>query len=315
MIIQDDKKLIEAEFNNEQEIEDVVIANAEYFFGSSSIFLSKKLIRTRDKFGTIPDGFAVDLASRNWYIVEVELVHHSVWSHIAPQVAKQMVAVATPESRQMLEEIIVGMYTTSEDVREKFQEEKIKEIDIRKVLGEIIAKPPIIGMPIDRISQDLKEWAETLKNDVRLWLVRKYVEFDSPDNIAYEIPEEYRPILDTTNEKKKPKSGMAYYDVSLADLLDAGYLSVGEELIMAYKPRGGEQRKYRAAITADGSMSVLEKKFKSPSYAALLGMQDAGSKRRTVNGWTSWKTKNGQWLAELRTDYLTQKEKEAEQDN
>lgn len=54
----------------------------------------------------------------------------------------------------------------------------------------------------------------------------------SPENIAYEIPEECRPILDTIEEKEKPKSGIVYYDVSLADLLDAGLLTVGDELVM-----------------------------------------------------------------------------------
>lgn len=313
MIIQGDKKFIEAEFENEQEIEDVIIDNSEYFFGSSSIFLPKKLIKTREGFGTIPDGFAIDLASRTWYVVEVELGHHSVWSHIAPQVAKQMIAVASPETRQIIEEIVIQMFTESEDVKEKFKEEKIKEIDIRKVIGEILRKPPVIGMPINRISPDLKEWARTLRNDVRLWLVRKYIEFGVPENVAYEIPEEYRPVLDTTEEKVKPKSGIAYYDVSLADLLEAGLLSVGDELMMNYKPRGGNKKKYKAAVTEDGSMIVLDKKFKSPSYAALLGIQDAGSDRKTVNGWTSWKNKNGKLLANLRLDYLKQKENEAEQ--
>ena len=313
MIILGEKKFIEAEFENEQEIEDVVIENAEYFFGSSSIFLSKKLLKTLDGFGTIPDGFSIDLASRSWYVVEVELVHHSVWSHIAPQIAKQMIAVATPESRQILEEIVIQMFNESEDVKEKFKEGKIKEIDIRKVLGEILSKPPVIGMPINRISQDLKEWAGTLRNDVKLWLVRKHIEFGSPENVAYEIPEEYRPVLDTTEEKEKPKSGIAYYDVSLADLLEAGLLRVGDELVMTYKPRGGNQKKYKAVITEDGSMNVLGKKFKSPSYAALLGIKDAGSHRKTVNGWTSWKNKNEKLLADLRSAYLNQKEHEAEQ--
>ena len=311
MIILGEKKFIEAEFENEQEIEDVVIQNTEYFFGSSSIFIPKKLIKTKDGFGTIPDGFAIDLASRSWYVVEVELVQHSVWSHIAPQIAKQMIAVVTPESRQILEEIVIQMFNESEDVKEKIKEGKIKEIDIRKVLGEILSKPPVIGMPINRISQDLREWAATLRNDVRLWLVRKHIEFGAPENIAYEIPEEYRPVLDTTEEKEKPISGITYYDVSLADLLDAGLINVGDELVMTYKPRGGNQKKYKAIITEDGSMVVLDKKFKSPSYAALLGIQDAGSARKTVNGWTSWKDRNGEFLADLRSTYLNQKENEA----
>ena len=312
MIILNEKKFIEAEFDNEQEIEDVVIENVEYFFGSSSIFIPKKLIRTRDGFGTVPDGFSIDLASRSWYVVEVELAHHSVWSHIAPQVSKQIIAVTTPESRQILEDIVIQIFNESDDVKEKFREEKIREIDIRRVLGEILSRSPIIGIPIDRISQDLKEWATTLRNDVRLWLVRKFIEFGAPEIVAYEIPEEYRPILDTTEEKSKPKSGIAYYDVSLADLLDAGLLTVNEELVMTYKPRGGDQKEYKAVITEEGSMEVLGRKFKSPTYAALLGIQDAGSDRKTVNGWTSWRNKDGKLLADLRAEYLRLKENEAE---
>lgn len=223
-----------------------------------------------------------------------------------------MIAVATPESRQILEEIVIQMFTQSEDVKDKFKEENIKEINIRKVLGEILSKPPVIGMPIDRISQDLKDWAGTLKNDVRLWLVKKYIEFGVPENIAYEIPEEYRPVLDTTEDKEKTKSGIAYYDVSLADLLEAGLLREGEELEMNYKPRGGNQKKYTAVITHDGSMVVLDKKFKSPSYAAVLGIQDTGSDRKTANGWKCWKNQKGKLLADLRSEYLKQKETEAE---
>lgn len=312
MIITGQQRFIEAEFDNEQEIEDVVVANSEYFFGSSSIFIPKKLIKTKDGFGTIPDGFAIDLATRAWYVVEAELVHHSVWSHIAPQVAKQMIAVGTVESRQILEEIVVQMYSDDDELKESFKSEGIKEIDVRKVVGQILRSPPIVGMPIDKISQDLREWAATLKNDVRLWLVKKYVEFGFPENVAYEIPEEYKPVLDTTEGDKASKSGVTVYDVSLSDLLESGLLSLGEELIMTYKPRGGSQKRYRGKIGEDGSIVVLGKKFKSPSYAALLGLQDAGSNRKTVNGWTSWKNTKGKFLADLRKDYLAKKERIAE---
>lgn len=49
---------------------------------------------------------------------------------------------------------------------------------------------------------------------------------------------------------------------------------------------------------------VLGKRFQSPSYATLLGIQDAGSERTTVNGWTSWRTESGRSLAELRAEFL-----------
>jgi hypothetical protein len=36
----------------------------------------------------------------------------------------------------------------------------------------------------------------------------------------------------------------------------------------------------------------------------LAGIKDAGSDRKTVNGWTSWKTITGKTIAELRDELL-----------
>lgn len=313
MIILQDKRLIETNCTNEQEIEDLTIANSEHFFGPSSVFIPKAKIKTSDGAGTIPDGFAIDLASRTWFIVEAELGHHSVWTHIAPQVTKQFLAAGRAETRQLLAEILVQMVTNDPQVEEKFEEEGIKQIDIRKVLSEIFEKPPIIGMPIDKVTNDLREWAETLKNDVRLWIVRKYSLFGDQKVIAYDIPEEYRPVLDTSDGGQDSKWGIQTFDVSLSDLMTAGFLHEGQSIIRSYKPRGGKNRTFSGTLLKDGSISVLDQTFTSPSYAALACIQEAGSDRKTVNGWTSWRTKAGQTLSQVRIDYLAQKENEAQQ--
>jgi len=52
---------------------------------------------------------------------------------------------------------------------------------------------------------------------------------------------------------------------------------------MEYKPRNGDKRRYIALIFEDGSLKVLDQLFSSPSYAALGGIQDTGSERKTVN--------------------------------
>lgn len=312
MIIFQNQKLIETNFSNEQEIEELTIANSEHFFGPSSVFIPKAKIKTADGAGTIPDGFAIDLASRTWFIVEAELGHHSVWTHIAPQVTKQLLAAGRSETRQLLTEILVQMVTNDPLVEEKFEEEGIKQIDIRKVLAEIFEKAPIIGMPIDRVTTDLREWAETLKNDVRLWIVRKYSLFGDQSVIAYDIPEEYRPVLDTSESSHESKSGIQTFDVSLSDLISSGFLEDGNIIVHSYKPRGGQNRTFNGTVMKDGSISVLDQAFTSPSYAALACIQAAGSERKTVNGWTSWRTVDGRSLAQVRSDFLAQKEKEAE---
>jgi len=306
MLIVKDRIFIKTPFANEQELEQVVVDNYEYIFGPTSIYLPKALIKTGDGSGTIPDGFAIDLASKKWYLVEAELLHHNVWGHIAPQISKQVIASLQPISKKTIEDLAVNQYQTDETTKEKFAEQKIKEIDVRKVLGDILNKEPIIGLPIDAISGDLKEWARTLKYNVKLWTITKYVDFNDKNSIAYEFPEEFKPILDTEEEEEKEeKTGeLTRYEVSVADLIENGLLISGQKLIMEYKPRHGSKKKYEAEILEDGALKVLDQIYSSPSYAALAGIQDAGSDRNTVNGWTSWKTETGETLAEIRERFL-----------
>lgn len=307
MIVQGDKKYISASFESEAELEQVVSDNYELIFGPDSIFLPKTLIRSAEGFGTVPDGFAIDLTNRRWYVVEAELAAHSVWSHIAPQIAKQIIASSQPASRRILTEVVVNRVKEDATLRERFEDQGIAEIDIRQVLTEVFEKEPIVGLPIDRIGQDLQEWARTLKTEVKLWRVRKLVEFGHPANVLYEIPDEFKPVLDTTPESED-QAGYTFYDVTLLDLIGAGFLNPGDKLLMSYKPRNGRRRSYKGTLGSDGSIEVLGETFTSPSYAALYGIQDAGSDRTTVNGWTSWKTKDGRRLDEVRAEFLEERE-------
>ncbi len=240
---------------------------------------------------------------RRWYIVEAELSHHSVWSHIAPQVAKQIIAGNNPVTKQKLIETVIDRVRDDEALQDKFAEQEIDAIDYRQALAEIFQTDPIIGMPIDAIKSDLREWAATLKVDVRLWIVQKYVEFGKPGNTAYQIPEEFKPVLDVSPNDADATS-VTRYDVSISDLVGSGLLEIGQQLKMPYKPRNGEQREYVATIVEGGSMEVMGQTFSAPSYAALLGIQEAGSKRSTVNGWTAWRLDNGSVLADVREKYL-----------
>jgi hypothetical protein len=307
-----DRKFIEAAFDSEEELEQVVITNSEYLFGPSSLYFPKALIRIKDGFGTIPDGFVIDLAARRWFVVEAELAKHSVWSHIAPQVAKQIIAAMNPASRQLLIDLIVEKVREDQSAMEKFSDEGVEVIDIRRVLGEILEANPTVGMPIDAISIDLREWASTLKVSVKLWIVRKHVEFGHPERVLYEIPEEFRPALDT-EEEDSDVSQQARYDVTVADLIRSGLLRDGEKMLMVWKPRNGDKRVFEGMVRAGGEIEVLGKPFTSPSYAAVYALQSAGSNRSTENGWVKWKTEGGVLLSTLRDQYLQTQDGLAEQ--
>lgn len=307
MLIYRDTKFIKAPFTNEAELEQVVIDNYEHLFGPTSIYLPKALIRTADGEGTIPDGFAIDIGQKQWYLVEAELMHHSVWSHIAPQVTKQILAASQKVTKRTLIDLTVSLYENDNYTKEKFEDLSISAVNVRQVIGDILESEPIIGIPIDGIKNDLRDWAKTLRHDVKLWIVSKFVELNNPTNIVYEFPEEFKPEFDTeikTDSVDKNSSLIIQYGVEISDLVEAEILSIGQKLYMSYKPRNGTAKNYEATILEDGSLEVLGQKFSSPSYAALAGIQDAGSDRKTVNGWTSWKNSENKTIAELREQLL-----------
>jgi len=306
MLIFKDTKFIKSPFDSEAELEQVIVDNYEYLFGPTSFYLPKAKIKTADGVGTIPDGFAIDIGQKKWYLVEAELMHHSVWNHIAPQVTKQILASQQAITKRTLIDLAVQQYQTDNYTKEKFEDLNIAAINVRQVVGDILETDPIIGVPIDGVTNDLRDWARTLKYKVKLWVVSKFVEFNKPENIVFEFPEEFKPELDTEEESRpqKANSEIAQYDVELTDLVISNLLTVGEKLLMAYKPRNGLPKKYEALVLEDGSLELLGQQFSSPSYAALAGIQDAGSDRKTVNGWTSWKNSQNRTLADLREQLL-----------
>lgn len=310
MLIFKDSKFVKSPFDNEAELEKVVVQNYEYLFGPNSFYLPKARIRTADGGGTIPDGFAIDIAQRKWYLVEAELVHHSVWNHIAPQITKQILASQQAITKRTIIDLSVEQYRNDFSTKEKFDELDIPEINVRQVLGDILDTDPIIGVPIDGVTNDLRDWARTLKYKVKLWLVNKFVEFNNPTNVVFEFPEEFKPELDTEEEAEEQSTNREInrYDVEISDLIASSLINVGDKLYMPYKPRNGQPKRYEATIMEDGSLTLLDQVFGSPSYAALAGINDSGSTRQTVNGWTSWKTNDGKLLSELREQYLLQQE-------
>jgi hypothetical protein len=311
MLIASSRRFIQAPFDSEEELERVLVDNYEHIFGPSAIYLPRALIKTPGGYGTIPDGFAFDLSKKQWFIVEAELAKHDLWNHIAPQIAKQITAASKPETKLNLVDRVVSLFREDQDVQNKFEEEGIELIDVRKVLDQILATAPCLGMPIDSISPDLSEWAKSIRLDTKLWLIKKYVELGNSANVIYEFPEEYRPVLDT---ERQTEGTTDTFDIGLQDLIKAGQLAPGSKLYMSYKPNSSQERKtYEVIVENDGSLRGDDQSF-SPSYAAVYYINKAGNPRKTANGWNVWKTEDGLSLADLRDNYLREPRAERQWD-
>ena len=303
MLLFKEKRFAKSPFDSESDLERIVTKNYEHIFGPSSIFLPKSKIKTDSGTGTIPDGFAIDLDAREWYIVEAELSHHSIWNHIIPQVTKQIQASDNLETKKLVKNLAVESYSEKEDTKEKFGEVGVRKINIRKFVGEILSKKPIIGIPIDEIPNDLDKWTSTLEYNVKLWVVKKFVEIGDESNVIYDFPENSEPEVDTGKELYGGNKEVEKTDVSMNQLVKSEILDEGDILIMDYNPRGGEKRQYEASLLSDGSLELLNQKFSSPSSAAVAAIQDAGSNRDTENGWRVWKTEDGKSIDKLRVEY------------
>lgn len=309
MIIFGNKRFISAPFIDEAEIEGVVEKHYEDIFGPDSIYIPKKKLYSEEGTGTIPDGFVIDIENRQWFLIEAELAKHQLWSHIAPQVAKQMVAAAQPSTRALLVATVVNMVKEEAAIKQKFESQEIDIIDIAPELHKILEKDPIIGIPIDNIGPDMRQWAQTQRLVVNLWLVRKLIDVQDPGSVIYEVPDDYRPVFNSVQARISQAAGVEQWtadDVTVPMLIDNGLLAVGQELSFSYKQHGATDRTvFTATVSEDKEgLMVNGKGTLSLSSAAVECMRSVGSPQRTRNGWTSWRTADGKLLYHLREELV-----------
>jgi hypothetical protein len=317
MLILRDRRFISAPFDSEQEIESAVASNAEYLFGPGSIYLPKALLRSTEGLGAVPDGYVIDLSTQRWFLIEAELSTSNVWIQIAPKIAKQIIAANQPATRRLLLESMIDLYRNNETICARFEESKIVGIDVRRVLSEIFERRPIIGIPTDSIGTGLREWAYTLNTDVRLWLVRKLVDFDDPQAIAYELPDGYLatydsasmpPPLNGTNGSTQRRT---IHDISMIDLISATLLNPGQILAIIVQSGEDEKKTFEGILLADGSLSIQGRKISSVNDAAVFCLNQAGGSQRTANGWAQWRTEEGYSLNDLRHQFLSRSSKQS----
>lgn len=303
MLIGNSQQWVNQAFDNEAEIEKVVLDNAELLFGSGSIVISQTRIKTAGGKGTVPDAIVVDLNYNRWYLVEVERAAHGTWEHIAPQVSKQLAALGHDDTRAILLRTALDVVANDSSLRESLNEMEIQEIGLHGHIEKILKQPPLIAIPIDDIPSDLIDWSKTLRHTVKVWRIQKYGNIENGE-IIYSIPDDAVPDFATTASQKPDERLIGEIPETLYGggdnfrrVLKSGLLHVGDELFMDYGPRGAEQQRFKAIVREDGL--EIDGRVYSPSYAAVACMRKTGSKRKTANGWVRWKTQYGSLIGDL----------------
>lgn len=157
ILLKDGVKYLPYKYQDEEELEQMVVEHSEILFGKDVLFFPKQKIKTHSGLGTIPDGFLLLLEEKKWYIVEVELSSHPLYEHIVVQISKFNSAIKNPNSRKNL---VKAFYKEIQEkanpqLRYKFESRGIREL--HKFLSDIVDEDPEIIIVIDEKTEELEE--------------------------------------------------------------------------------------------------------------------------------------------------------------
>ena len=291
MLIGEGKTYRKVAFENEAEIEGLVQKHSELLFGPYALLIPQSRISTTGGRSTVPDAVVIDLESNVWYLVEAERGIHGTWDHIAPQVSRQLTALRNAETTDHLVRIAIEALSQNDELREALTEDLgLQQISFFAKITDILRTRPTVAIPIDEIPDDLMEWANTLRHEVKVWRIQKYI--GPNDDILYGFPEELTPDLSTSEDAGSSDSARRTTASKIfSDVVKAGFLSEGQCLWMDYGARGQERQRFEGIVRIEGI--ELEGRVYSPSAAAVICMQKSGSPRTTANGWTIWRDESG----------------------
>ena len=158
MLLIDGVKYKEWPPTNEDVFEQIVKEHAKDIFGEQSIYLDiKHKLKSRAGIGSIPDGYVIILGDEpDWHIVEVELSSHPLYDHIVPQVGKFINGVNNPSTQRDIVDTLYQEINSDEFLRLRLKQ-AIGATDTHKFLSDLISKPPLVTIIIEKRTEQLDE--------------------------------------------------------------------------------------------------------------------------------------------------------------
>lgn len=178
-----EKKYLEHTFKLEKDFEAIVVENSKLLFGENTVYIdAKKKINAGELGKTIPDGLLFDFSdidNPKFYLVEVELQHHSFFGHIFPQITKFFAFLR--EGNTFQSELIDFLYRAISADKELNNEFKkyLKKQELFKYLKDVIENSSDILIVIDGEKKEFEEIKETYTDTwdkyVKLVILKKYI--------------------------------------------------------------------------------------------------------------------------------------------
>lgn len=201
--------ITEAEFENEAELEAWSLENLDLFLGKCFQLGKTKILTQSGKAG-VPDAFAFNFDTQEWFVIECELLRHGVWPHIAEQVTRFVVALQNLDSRRKLRDQLFEAVLSSETKSKVASQLGIGSDRLLQQIELLIeGVQPQLVIFIDETNQDLTDFAHALETPTSIYRVRKLMVNGVSD---YYSPDHAIPLVSTTPDDKS-SAGTQLLDV------------------------------------------------------------------------------------------------------
>jgi len=296
--------------STEDEFEQIVKEHAQDVFGEQSIYLDRKQkLKSLSGVGSIPDGYVITFGdSPQWHIVEVELSWHPLHDHIVSQVSRFINGIKNPSTQRDITQAIYNQITRDGFLKLKL-EQAIQSNEIYKFLSDLISKPPVLTIVIEKETEGLREAIDTLAHPEI-----KVVEFQTFTREGVGLPVHahlfeplYKCII--TPEPNispamlpipHPTKSVKAKKVTFQELVSEGLLKDGEVLYF-YNTRLFSDERAQVISPSNELKYEADGQIYSKSELAkqLLIKHDFKHDEHGVAGPKYWKTEDGKFLSDL----------------
>lgn len=284
VIYHNGERYSEKQYKLEADFERLVADNSKIFFGDKTIFIdAKKKIDNNSFGGVIPDGFLFDFSDKKnpeFYLVEVELVKHSFFGHIFPQITKFFAFFKNPSSQGKLIEKLYSIFENDNELRQEFKN-KIGKKEIFKFLKDTIENSQNILLIIDGEKKELPEitetYADTWGKMVKVAILKEYRANGKSEKSIFSLSPDFENIenIDIVANNQDEQKGKSTYSEQfhLEDINEntlAVYNELKEKLLEKIPSLNFNPQRYYISLRKKRNFAFLKIRKKKIGIVAML---------------------------------------------
>jgi len=178
LILIDGVKYRLMDYENEEELKEIVKEHTKEIFGVGSIYFDiKSRMISGNEIMSEPDGYLIDFMSNTFWIVEIELSTHDLYKHIVEQLTRFINNIKDAENQKMVTDKLYS-YIKSDAVVESQIRKTIGSRDLHDYISQLISdcsKDPNVIVVIDKLREDVEKACKTLKHEPFLVELKTFV--------------------------------------------------------------------------------------------------------------------------------------------